>query len=247
MKLNGAQRVALAAFTAFMIAAGSTAFTEETKVSTSSSTSSTKTEVKTSEVKEKAEKKDKERGEKKDKDKDKKKEVAEPATYDVDPVHSAVIFRVSHMDVSFVFGRFNNAKGTVTWNEKDPEKSQIDVSVQVDDIDTHSEARDKHLKSADFFDAEKYPTITFKSTSIKLIDKEKGKYELKGDLTVKDVTKNVTTTFKKTGEGKDPWGGYRVGGLASLSINKQDFNVKGVPGVGDTVDMTIAIEAQHKQ
>ncbi|CAN5308650.1 hypothetical protein BH09SUM1_BH09SUM1_14390 [soil metagenome] len=177
--------------------------------------------------------------------------------FTIDPVHSSIIFRVKHLDTTFVYGRFNNATGSVVWNDKHPDKSSIDVTVKVADVDTNSEKRDTHLKSADFFDAAKYPTITFKSKSIKELSedkksdkdkkKKKQKYEVTGDLTIKDVTKTITVEFEKTGEGDDPWGGHRIGGEADFEINKTEYNVKGIPGVGDKVDMTIALEASQKK
>jgi polyisoprenoid-binding protein YceI len=168
-------------------------------------------------------------------------------TWAIDPVHSEVSFTVRHMMVSKVRGRFDKFEGTVVTAE-DPSASSVTASVDLSSINTGQEQRDAHIRSADFFEVEKYPTMTFISTAVKAA--EDG-YILEGDLTLKGVTRTVAFSLELNGFGPDAYGGTRVGFSAEAQINRMDFGVSfngpipGVPG-GVTVSekVTINLEIQ---
>lgn len=164
-------------------------------------------------------------------------------TYELDPVHSFITFKISHLKISTVTGRFNGPTGTVVL-DSDAAKSSIHVEVLAKNVDTGVEKRDTHLRSADFFDVEKHPKISFTSTALKATATG---YELIGKLSLHGVTKNVTVDLKKNGEGKDPWGGYRVGYETSFTIKRSEFGMNFMPGaVGDDVALSFAFEAVKK-
>jgi polyisoprenoid-binding protein YceI len=141
----------------------------------------------------------------------------------VDPSHSHVEFAVKHMMISTVKGRFSDIDGTVAADGTDWTHASIEVSIKAASIDTRDEKRDAHLRSADFFDAETYPSITFRSTRIVAAGTDQ--YRVAGDLTIHGVTKPVTLDVTAEGQGKDPWGGERVGFSASTRIDRQDFGL----------------------
>lgn len=166
------------------------------------------------------------------------------AVYEIDNVHTSVLFRVMHLNVAPFWGRFNQISGTVTWDDANPAASSIDVAIDAASVDTNNEKRDQHLRNADFFNASEFPTITFKS---KTIEAEGEKYKVTGPLTFNGTTKEVTAHFTKTGEGKDPWGGTRIGGEATFTIKRSDFGIKYMPdALGDNVEVIVAIEGIKK-
>ncbi len=165
-------------------------------------------------------------------------------SYAVDASHSAALFSVSHLGISNTHGRFNAIAGTLTWDAADPAASAITVSIKTDTVDTASEKRDQHLRSPDFFNAKQFPEFTFASKSFTKVDEST--YTVTGDLTLVGTTKPVTVTVKKIGEGKDPWGGYRIGFETSFALKRSDYGIKGVPGVGDDVAVTFALEGIKK-
>jgi polyisoprenoid-binding protein YceI len=145
-------------------------------------------------------------------------------TYKIDPAHSSASFVVRHMMITNVRGAFSNVQGTVTHDAGDPGQSCIDVVIDVTTINTQEPARDTHLKSADFLDVEKYPTITFKSTSVAAA--AEGEHSVTGDLTIHGVTKRVVLKVEgPTAEGKDPWGNTRIGASATTKIKRSDFGL----------------------
>lgn len=166
----------------------------------------------------------------------------------IDPQHSSVQFAVPHLMISTVHGVFHGVDGTIVWDDKDITKSKIDVTIDVNSVDTREADRDKHLKSADFFDAGKYPTMTFKSTKIE--EAGPGKLKVTGDLTLRGVTKQVTLEVAGPKSPiKDPWGLTRTAASATGKINRQDFGVKfnqnldnGGVMVGDNVDLILDVE-----
>jgi polyisoprenoid-binding protein YceI len=165
--------------------------------------------------------------------------------YKVDPVHSAITFRIKHLGISYVRGRFNNASGTITFDDKMPGKSSVEISVKVDDIDTFKAKRDKHLKSHEFFDAKKYPLISFQSETFKKIGE--GIYEVSGRLSFHGVTRPLTVKVEHIGSAKDPWGGYRAGFETSFKVKRSDFGMTHMQGsVGDEVQLTVNIEGIRK-
>ena len=166
---------------------------------------------------------------------------AEAKTYKADPVHSSVLFRIKHLDVSYFHGRFNGVAGTFVFDDENPSAASLDIQIKVEDIDTNNADRDKHLKSPDFFDAEKYPLVTFKSRSLRKTGDHT--YEVTGDLTLHGVTKPLTVGLERIGSAKDPWGGYRTGFETVFTIKRSDFGMTNMIGpVGDEVRLTIAIE-----
>jgi polyisoprenoid-binding protein YceI len=170
----------------------------------------------------------------------------EAATWTIDPVHSEVGFSVRHMMVSKVRGRFNTFSGELVTAD-DPTKSSVTAEIDLSSIDTGQEQRDAHIRSADFFEVETYPTMTYKSTGIRVED---GEYVLDGDLTLKGVTKSVPLRLELQGFGPDAYGGYRAGFTATGEISRSDFNVSfnaplqnGGVVVSDKVQLQLEIEA----
>ena len=163
-------------------------------------------------------------------------------TYKVDSEHSAVIFRVSHLNVGNAYGRFNDPTGTVTYDKADPSKTAFTFEVKTDNVDTDNEKRDKHLKSPDFFDAKQFPTISFKSTSVKAAGDNK--FEVTGDLNLHGVTKSITFAITKTGETDTGKMGYRTGWEAEVDLKRSDYGMTGMVGpIGDDVHLVISFEA----
>ncbi len=170
----------------------------------------------------------------------------EAATWSIDPMHSEVGFSVRHMMVSKVRGRFTTFSGQLVTAE-DPTQSSVTAEIDLSSINTGQEQRDEHIKSADFFEVETYPTMTYKSTGIRVED---GEYILDGDLTLKGVTKSVPLRLELNGFGPDPFGGVRAGFTATGEINRRDFNVNfnapmanGGVVVADKIALHLEIEA----
>ena len=170
--------------------------------------------------------------------------------FEIDKAHSRVGFAVKHMVISTVRGEFTDYSATILFDENDVTKSSIEGTINVASITTGNERRDNHLRSGDFFDAEQYPEIKFKSE--KVVKTDDG-YVMHGDLTIRDVTKKVDIPFKVTGIIDDPWGNRRVGIEASLTINRFDFGVswnqtldKGGLVAGKEVDIELLLEATRK-
>jgi len=170
----------------------------------------------------------------------------EAATWNIDPVHSEVGFSVRHMMVSKVRGRFTTFSGQLVTAE-DPTASAVTAEIDLSSINTGNEQRDAHIKSADFFEVETYPTMTYKSSGIRVED---GEYVLDGELTLKGVTRSVPLHLELNGFGPDPYGGYRAGFTATGEINRRDFNVSfnapmanGGAVVSDKVALHLEIEA----
>lgn len=164
-------------------------------------------------------------------------------TFKVDPVHSYVVFQIKHLDVGNNWGRANSPTGTFTIDDADASKSSISISVKADSIDTGNAARDTHLKGPDFFDAKQFPNITFKSTAVKKTGEKT--YEVTGDFTLHGVTKPLTVTLTKVGEGDKgaQAGGVRAGYETSFTIKRTDFGMTGMTqAVGDEVKLTVSFE-----
>ncbi len=169
------------------------------------------------------------------------------SAWQIDPVHSHAGFGVKHMVISTVKGEFGKTTGTLTLDEADLAKSKVEATIDVKTIDTREPKRDDDLRSANFLDAAKYPTITFKSTRVeKAVD---GKLKVTGDLTMHGVTRPVTLDVAgPTAEIKDPWGNVRRGFSATTKINRKDFGltysktIEAGPVVGDEVAVEIEAE-----
>jgi polyisoprenoid-binding protein YceI len=170
------------------------------------------------------------------------------STWNVDPVHSAAEFKVKHMMISNVKGHFTGLKGTLTLDETDVTKSRIEGTIEVSTVTTREPQRDTHLRSADFFDVEKFPTMSFKSTLITRESEEE--LAVTGDLTIHGVTREVEFTVEgPTPPGKDPWGNTRLGASATTKISRKDFGLTynatletGGILIGDEVTITVEVE-----
>ncbi len=164
-------------------------------------------------------------------------------TYKIDPVHSEVSFKIRHL-LAKTSGRFTKFGGTIKMDPANISKSSVEVTIEAASINTDNEGRDKHLKTADFFDVEKFPTITFKSTSVKEV--AKGKLEVTGDFTLRGVTKRITFPITNAGTQPGMKPGTVVAGFidGAVTINRNDFGIKYGPGVlGDDVTISLNIEA----
>lgn len=174
------------------------------------------------------------------------------ATWTIDPDHSYIGFKVKHLMVTNVKGNFVKHSGIVEINEKDITKSKVEISIDTNSINTNVAKRDEHLRSADFFDVAKYPTMTF--VSKKVVTAGKDKLKVTGDLTLRGVTKQVVLYVTgPTKETKDPWGVIRKGANATAKINRKDFGLvwnaaleTGGVAVGDEVNIILDIEMIKK-
>jgi polyisoprenoid-binding protein YceI len=145
-------------------------------------------------------------------------------TYDIDPAHSSLEFAAKHAMVTTVRGRFSDFTGVLHIDGTNPEQSSAEVNVKIASIDSRSDQRDEHLRSADFFDAEKHPEMTFKSTRA-AAGKREGQWRMWGDLTIKGVTREVELELDYTGSAVDPWGGTRVGFEGHATLNRKDWGL----------------------
>lgn len=179
-------------------------------------------------------------------------QVSGASTWQIDPAHTNAQFAVRHLMVSTVRGNFTKINGTVQLDDQDPTKSTIQATLDAASLDTRVEKRDQHLKSPDFFDVTKYPTLTFTSKKIQKVGD--GQFQVTGDLTIHGVTKEVVLKVEGQPQPfRDPTGVMRVGGLATTKINRKDFGLTwnqaletGGVLVGDDVDITIDVELVQK-
>ncbi|PID33887.1 MAG: hypothetical protein CR955_00250 [Thiotrichales bacterium] len=156
--------------------------------------------------------------------------------FDKKGAHQFVQFRVQHLGYSWLYGRFNNFDGTFSYDAAEPEKAKVSVTIDTTSVDTNHAERDKHLRSDDFLNTDKFPEAIFKSTSFD------GKH-LKGNLTLNGVTKPVDIMVEKIGEGKDPWGGYRAGFEGRTKFKMADFGIKKNLGPKSAnVEMILSVE-----
>ncbi len=165
------------------------------------------------------------------------------ANYKIDTrgAHASINFQIPHLGYSMLVGRFNNFSGEFYYDSEKPEASKIDVTVDTTSVDSNHADRDKHLKSDDFLDAQKFDSAKFVSTQVK--EKGDGKLEVTGDLTLRGVTKSITIDAEKIGEGKDPWGGYRAGFSGTATLKLKDFGIPERLGPASTeVKLSLHIE-----
>lgn len=162
---------------------------------------------------------------------------------DTENAHAFINFKFKHLGYSWLTGTFNTFNGDFTWDAKKPEASSIKVEVDVASLDSNHAERDKHIRSDDFLDVEKYPKAVFISKSVK--QSKDGKLAITGDLTLHGVTKEIVIDAEPIGEGKDPWGGYRAGFAGTVTLNTEDF---GMPGFQPTnrVHLDLLIEGKRK-
>jgi polyisoprenoid-binding protein YceI len=174
--------------------------------------------------------------------------AAATTEWKIDPAHSSAQFAVKHLGISTVRGAFSSVKGVVQWDDQDVTKSSVDVTIDVNSVDTRVPDRDKDLRSERFFDVEHFPSMTFKSKKVDQV--APGKLKVAGDLTIRGVTKEVVLDVDgPTPPVKDPWGNQRMAINATSKVNRQDFGVKwnakldsGGVVVGDDVAITIDAE-----
>jgi polyisoprenoid-binding protein YceI len=170
------------------------------------------------------------------------------STWNIDATHSHAEFKVRHLMISNVKGSFPKVSGVLTLDEADLTNSSVEASIDVASIETRDAQRDAHLKSADFFDVEKFPTMTFKSTKVAVTGAGEGTVE--GNLTIRDVTKSVVFEVEgPTAPTKDPWGNLRVGAAATTKISRKEFGLTWSPPleaggvmIGDEVTITLEVE-----
>ena len=172
-------------------------------------------------------------------------------TWEIDKAHSAVEFKIRHL-VSKVTGRFGAFEGKLVGSLDDPTSFQVEGTIQAGSIDTNNAKRDAHLKNPDFFDVEKYPTITYKSTKVKKVGEDR--YEVVGNLTMHGVTLPVTLTAEFGGVGTDPWGNTKLGLTVSGELDRKAFGLtynatldQGGLLLGDKVGLSLEIEANKKK
>ena len=172
--------------------------------------------------------------------------LADTYVIDTKGAHASINFAIKHLGYSVLTGRFDTFSGEFTYDPAKPEASTVNVSIDTGSVNSNHAERDKHLRSGDFLNVEKFPKATFVSTKIVLGD-EKDEFDIVGDLTLNGVTKSVTIEVDKVGEGKDPWGGYRAGFSGETTINLKDFNVKMDLGpASQTVELALDVEGIKK-
>jgi len=173
------------------------------------------------------------------------------STWNIDPAHSAAEFKVKHMMISNVKGKFSGISGVLHRVDADHTESSLEVSIDVSTVNTQDAQRDGHLKSPDFFHVEKFPSMTFKSTHI---EKKGDGFAVTGDLTIHGVTKQVVLNVEEVSEpAKDPWGNTRIGLTATAKINRKDFGLNwnapletGGVLVGDEVKINLEVELTRR-
>lgn len=177
--------------------------------------------------------------------------AAHAATYEIDNAHSSVEFKIRHL-LSNTRGNFEKFKGTIDYEPGKPETWKAEAEIETNSVNTHVADRDKHLRSADFFDVEKFPSMNFKST--KVLESTEKTAKIEGVLSLHGVEKPVMLNVDILGAGKDPWGNERVAFTATTTINRKDFGMvfnktldNGGMMLGDDVEITIEIEAVQKK
>jgi polyisoprenoid-binding protein YceI len=164
-------------------------------------------------------------------------------SYTIDSVHSSVLFRIKHVGVAYVYGRFNQIQGSVVFDPDRPEATRLEVTIPLESVDTNNEKRDAHLRGPDFFDGKRFPEIRFVSQSVNKV--AEGTYEATGNLTLHGVTKPVTITLHHTGTRKlqGPVGGTRTGLHAVATIKRSDFGMTFMLDMlSDEVTVIVSIE-----
>lgn len=171
--------------------------------------------------------------------------LADTYTIDTKGAHASINFAIKHLGYSVLTGRFDTFSGEFTYDPAKPEASTVNVTIDTGSVNSNHAERDKHLRSPDFLNVEKFPKATFVSKKIVLDDKDE--FDIVGDLTLNGVTKSITIEVEKVGEGKDPWGGYRAGFSGETTINLKDFNVKMDLGpASQTVQLELEVEGIKK-
>jgi len=170
--------------------------------------------------------------------------TAQAADYVIDTqgMHAGIQFRAKHLGYSWLYGRFNTFDGKFSYDEENPSAATVEVNIETTSLDSNHAERDKHLRSGDFLDVEKFPQATFVSTGF--TPKENGNATLAGNLTLKGVTKAINIDVESIGGGKDPWGGYRMGFEGKVTFASADFGIVH-PAAGD-VEMILSVEGVRR-
>ena len=164
----------------------------------------------------------------------------QPAKYALDPSHTSVVFGVSHLGYSFTYGRFNKVDGHFVFDKNSPTNSQFTVTIDAASVDTNDAKRDEHLRNADFFNVRQFPTIEFRSTQV---DQNRTGLQLVGNMVMHGETKQITIPLQKVGEGKGPYGNYRMGFQTQFNLKRSDFGMRNMIGpVGDDVSIIMSFE-----
>lgn len=164
---------------------------------------------------------------------------------DTEKAHAFVQFRIQHLGFSWLYGRFNTFDGTFSYDPQNAAANKAAVNIDVASIDSNHAERDKHLRSADFLDVEKFPQARFVSTAYQ--DKGDGKGVLSGNLTLHGVTKPVTIAVERIGEGKDPWGGYRAGFYGTTTLTLADFGItRDLGPASQTLELMLSVEGMRQ-
>jgi polyisoprenoid-binding protein YceI len=176
--------------------------------------------------------------------------TSKTTTYNIDKAHSEATFQVRHL-LTKVRGHFSDFEGTIEYDEQSPERSSVNVTIQAASIDTHERDRDTHLRSADFFDAEKFTALTFRSGTLTRTGDQR--FDVTGDLTIRGVTRPVTFDVTFLGKAKDPWGNERIAFEAEAAINRKEYGLNwnaaletGGFLVGDEVKISLSVQAIPK-
>jgi polyisoprenoid-binding protein YceI len=168
--------------------------------------------------------------------------------WNIDAAYSGIHFSIRHMVFSKVRGRFGTYTGTIELDDGDFTRSRVEASIDAASIDTGTAQRDVHLRSPDFLDVEKFPQLRFRSTRIEKVGADR--YDVIGELSIRDVTREVTLDVEASGKGKDPWGNERFGFIAKTAIDRREFGLQwnqvleaGGVLVGDRVDIELEVQA----
>lgn len=171
---------------------------------------------------------------------------AAPENYKIDPVHSFVVFNIGHMNIGRAYGTFNKFEGNLVYDKEDAANSSVELKIDANSVDTNNSKRDEHVRNPDFLNTAQYPTITYKSDSVRKLGENQ--YEVTGQLNLHGTTKTVTAKLEKLGEATDPKGVQRVGGEAKFSFKRSDFGMTNMlDNLGDEINVIVAIEAIRQE
>lgn len=180
-----------------------------------------------------------------DKKSDKSKDKSKTESYQLDPAHTSAVFRATHLGIGHQFGRFNDVSGKFKWNEDNPEKNSVMISINTASVDTNQKKRDKHLRSPDFFNAKQFPKMTFKSDSFEKTGDNT--YKVTGKLKMHGKTNKVSFELKHNGTAKGPQGKFRRGVYAEFTINRMEYGVDYMPdGLSKEIKVMFAAEGIRK-
>ena len=168
-------------------------------------------------------------------------------TYNIDSVHSSVLFRAKHMGVAYNYGRFNEFSGNIVLDDTDVSKSKVEFEVKSASVDTANAKRDQHLRSSDFFSVKQFPVITFKSTNVSAKAEQENMLEVTGELNLHGVKKSITIDVEITGKKTVPQAGEVIGFHTVFDIKRSEYGFNfGMEGVNDDIQIIISVEAAHE-